>query len=310
MELHVVFGTGAAGAATARALVGMGKQVRVVNRSGKSNELLPSNVEVVAADASDVESTRSAAEGASVIYQCLNAPYHLWKEVFPVLQNGVLQAANDTGAKLVTLENVYMYGDTNGTPMTEDLPYAARTEKGQVRAAMSRQLTEAHERGDVQVVIGRASDYYGPAVVSSMGERTFAPLVKGKPAEVAGDPDLPHTYAYSDDVGYGLAILGTHDNAIGEIWHLPSAPAMTQREMLEIAAKYAGVSLKINSVNRTTLRLVGIFMPGARAMVEMMYEFEKPFVVDSSKFFKAFGEHYTPIEEGIHCTVDWYKDQE
>jgi nucleoside-diphosphate-sugar epimerase len=246
-ELQVVFGTGPAGAAAVRTLFEAGKQVRAINRSGRRNALLPEGVDVAAADVTDPASARRAVEEAAVIYNCLNAPYHRWEEMFPPLQNGILQAARDAEAKLVVLENLYMYGLVDG-PMTEDLPYKAHTRKGKLRARLSRELSEGHERGDIQVAIGRASDFYGPGVVeSALGERTFAPLVSGKPAEALGNPDHPHSYAYIDDVGRGLAALGQRSEAFGEIWHLPHAPAISTREMLKIAFEHLNSTLYIQA---------------------------------------------------------------
>lgn len=308
-DLHVVFGTGPAGIATATALIGMGARVRAVNRSGRRPPRLPDAVEVAAADASAPASAREAAAGASVVYNCLNAPYHRWPELFPGLQNGVLSAAKDLHARLVVLENVYMYGQVDG-PMTEGLPHRAHTRKGRLRAWMSEQLRAAHERGDVEVAIGRASDFYGPGVVdSAFGERTLGPLFKGKPAEVLGNPDTPHTYSYIEDVGRGLATLGARPEAFGQVWHLPNAPAISTRQMIAIAAEYLGVQPRLNIVPPLILRLAGIFIPAARESVEMLYEFRRPFVVDSSKFERAFGGGYTPIAEGLPCTLDWYRSR-
>jgi nucleoside-diphosphate-sugar epimerase len=306
-DLHVIFGTGPAGAATARALAAMGEQVRVVNRSGRANGLLPKVAEIVAADATDGDQARQAAQGATVVYHCLNAPYHRWLELFPDLQAGVLAAAKGAGARLVALENVYMYGQVEGS-MAEDLPYRAHTRKGRLRAELSRRLSEAHEAGQVAVAIGRASDFYGPAVESALGERTFGPLVEGGAAELFGDPDTRHSYTYIDDVGRGLAVLGTHDEAFGEIWHLPNAPAWTTRQMVERAFELAGLPSRTRTMGGLMMRVGGLFVPEAREMVEMMYEFEAPFVVDSSKFQRVFGEGYTPVEDGLRDTVAWYQD--
>lgn len=305
-ELHVIFGTGPAGAATARALVGMGRRVRAVNRSGASNGLLPAEIEVVAADVTDVRQAQRAAQGASVVYHCLNAPYHRWLEMFPGLQAGVLAAAESNGARLVALENVYMYGQVDG-PITEEMPYKTHTHKGRLRAELSRQLSQAHEAGRVEVAIGRASDFYGPAVESALGERTFGALVAGKPAEMVGNPDMPHSYTFIDDVGRGLATLGTHPQSFGQIWHLPNAPAQTSREMVEQAFEIAELPIKTLTMGGLMTRIIGLFIPEVREVVEMMYEFNAPFIVDSSKFQNAFGGGYTPIEEGIQKTLAWYQ---
>jgi nucleoside-diphosphate-sugar epimerase len=306
-ENHVVFGTGPAGVATARALATMGKQVRVVNRSGARNGRLPADIEVVAADVTDVSQAKRAAEGAAIVYHCLNAPYHRWPELFPGLQAGVLAAAESAGARLVALENVYMYGQVDGS-MTEDLPYKAHTRKGRLRAQLSQQLSEAHESGRIEVAIGRASDFYGPEVESSLGERTFVPLVAGKPAEMVGNPDMPHSYTYIDDVGRGLATLGTKAQAFGQIWHLPTAPALSTRKIVEKAFEMTGLPVKTRTMGRLMMRIGGLFVPEAREVLEMMYEFEAPFIVDSSKFQAAFGGSYTSIEKGLQETLAWYQN--
>src|SRR5215212_4635665 len=205
-DLHVVYGTGAVGMAVMDTLVQNGRRVRMVNRSGRAS--VPEAVEVIGGDASDPTFTRGASEGASVVYFALNPPYDKWPELFPGLQAGVLEGAASTGAKLVAVENLYMYGPTGGRPLTEDLPYAANTRKGAVRAGMSRELMESDASGKVRVAIGRASDFFGPRVLASAaGEQVFGRAVEGKSAQVADDPDQPHTYTYAPDIGKGLVVL-------------------------------------------------------------------------------------------------------
>jgi nucleoside-diphosphate-sugar epimerase len=157
---HVVFGTGAIGLATFDALRRRGESVRLVNRSGHAR--VPDDVEVVGGDARDPLFTVAAARGAAVVYQTLSPPYPQWTAQFPALQAGVLAAAEATGARLVSMENVYMYGRPNGQPLTEDRAHDAHTKKGQLRGRMSRELLAAHDAGRVQVAVGRASDYFGP----------------------------------------------------------------------------------------------------------------------------------------------------
>ena len=190
-ELHVVFGTGPAGSWTARALAEKGLPVRVINRSGKRPEFVPNEVEVVAvADASDPKQAIEGARGASVVYQALNPPYHLWHELFPGLQAGAVAAAQAAGARYVSLENLYMYGHVEGE-ISERSPIAPVARKGELRARMAAELQELHRRGELEVAQTRASDYYGPGVTASaLGDRTFEPLLAGKSAELAGSADV------------------------------------------------------------------------------------------------------------------------
>jgi nucleoside-diphosphate-sugar epimerase len=309
VELHVVFGTGAVGMAVIEELAQRGsRRVRVVNRSGRAR--VPHGVEVVGGDATDEAFTREASEGASVIYFALNPPYNKWPELFPGLQAGVLAGAAAAGAKLIAMENLYMYGPTDGRPITEDLPYAANTRKGRVRARMSEELMEAHKSGRVRVAIGRASDSFGPRVITSAaGEQVFGRAVEGKSAQVAGDPDQPHTYTYVPDIGKGLVILGEREEALGQAWHLPSPESLTTRQFVGMIFEEVGKPARVQAAPKILLRALGLFNPGIRETIEMLYEFEEPFVVDSSRFEREFGEQATPLREAIQRTVRWYRQE-
>ena len=185
-RLHVVFGTGQVGRALATRLAKQGIAVRAVSRH--QPPALDEGVEWRPADVTDPEAAADAAKGASVIYQCLNAPYPQWPELFPPLQRGVLTAAEHSGALLVSLENLYGYGPAGGRPMTEDLPLAATTVKGATRAAMTGELLAAAKAGQAWITIARASDFFGPRVTegSTLGERVFGHALDGRRADFLG----------------------------------------------------------------------------------------------------------------------------
>jgi nucleoside-diphosphate-sugar epimerase len=305
-ELHVVFGTGPVGSAVAAELALRDRRVRVVNRSGRFSG--PADIEVVRGDAGDPAFARSAAAGGAVVYQTLNPGYQNWPERFPPLQAAVLAAAEAAGARLVAMENLYMYGPTGGRPLTEDLPYVAETRKGRTRAQMADDLLAAHRQGRVAVAIGRASDFFGPGVLdSAVGERTFYPALAGKPVQVIGDPDVPHTYTYVADIGRALVILGERAEALGRAWHLPSPPTVTTREFLELVFRAAGQRPRVQRVPKLVLRAVGLANADVRELVEMTYEFEEPFVVDHSDFARAFGDQATPLAQATSTTVEWFR---
>lgn len=305
-ELHVIFGTGPVGLAIMDELLAKGKRVRMVNLRGQTS--LPEDVELMSGNAIEADFSTRACEGASVVYQALNAPYTQWSRLFPPLQQGVIQGAAAAGAKLVTLENVYMYGKPGGQPLTEGTPYNAHTRKGGVRLAMTEELMQAHRDGKVRVAIGRASDFFGPRVlVSGMGERVFPPALEGKAAQVLGNPDMPHTYTYMPDIGKALVILGERDEALGQAWHLPNPQAVTTRRFVEMIFDEIGTEPKIQAPPKLILRVIALFNADLRESMEMLYQFEEPFVVDSSKFEAAFGMTATPLEEAIAATVAWYR---
>ena len=303
---HVVFGTGPIGSALVSHLEGRGEHVVAINRSGRP--IPGSNARVVAGDAADREFAASVTNDAEVIYQCLNPPYTKWPELFPPLQDSVLHAATSAGAKLVSLGNLYLYGPTHRAPIKETLPYAATGSKGRVRAEMDSQLLASHEAGDARVTIGRASDYFGPGgLVSHMGERVFYPALAGKKAQVMSDPDQPHTFSYIPDIAAGLATLGRSDAADGRAWHLPNDTTLTTRQVIEKVFEAAGTEPGIAVMPRFMVSLIGLFNGPLREIKEVLFEFEEPFIVDSSEFESTFGQTATPLEEAVPATVDWFR---
>lgn len=307
-ELHVVFGTGPVGQAVAHELVKRGKPVKLVNRSGRRPDDVPENVTIAAGDLFDMHVAKKLAQDASHVYQCTNPPYDQWPELFPMLQTNTLEAAASAGAKYIVMENVYLYGETNGRPITEDLPYNAQTKKGRVRAQMALDVLAAHQSGKVRAAIARASDFYGPGVeASAAGDRMFGFALEGKAASVVGNLDAKHSYTFIADIGQALAILGERDEALGQAWHVPNAPVTTTREFINLIFEALDKPPKMSAMGKMMLRIGGLFVPAAREIIEMMYEFEQDFVVDGSKFTNTFGVQATPYREGVRQTVAWYK---
>jgi nucleoside-diphosphate-sugar epimerase len=305
-RLHVVYGAGQVGRALASHLAGLGLDVRTV--SLRRPQTLGDGIDWRSADVTDPEAATDCAKGAAVVYQCLNAPYTQWPEQFPPLQRGVLTAAERTGALLVTLENVYGYGPTGGRPMTEDLPLAATTVKGRTRAAMTRELLAAADAGLVRIAIGRASDFFGVGVTeSTLGERVFARALAGKRADFIGNPELPHTYSYVPDIAAGLATLGTDARAIGGVWHLPGPETVTTRGLVDIVAAQIGYPVEIRAVPQLLLRALGLVNPVMRGLAEMTYEFDAPFVLDTTRYESMFGSGGTPLATAIATTIAWYR---
>jgi nucleoside-diphosphate-sugar epimerase len=308
-DLHVVFGSGPIGLATVDELAARELPVRVVNRSGRAP--VASGVEVVAADAADAEAATAAAAGAAVVYQCLNPAYHRWAQEFPALQAGVVAAARTAGARYVSFENVYMYGDTGGAPMSEDTPTRPHTRKGKVRLAMADDLRSLYEAGELDVVTARASDYFGPGALeqSPLGELVIGKALAGKPAQVVGDPSQPHSYTYIPDAGRTMAELGTRSDVGGEIFHVPNAPARSTQEIIDLIGQQLGAPVKVQVAPKLLLRAMGLFNPSVREVIEMLYEFEQPFIVESSKAEHRLGLEPTPLDDSLAATIAWFRSR-
>jgi nucleoside-diphosphate-sugar epimerase len=290
-------------------LVKRGESVRMVNRAGKMDEI-PAGVEVIASDLYDPANVRQVTRGATVVYHAAQPGYNQWPEKFPLLQKSILDGLTGSDTKLVIVENLYMYGETDGKPMTEDTPYRAHTRKGRTRAAISTAAFEAHKEGRARVTAARGGNYFGPwGIDSTMGARAFFPLLRGKPSQLIGRTDLPHTHTYLRDFGTALVILGEREEADGQSWHVPNdMPELTQGELVRMFAEEAGVEPKISRMGKPMMAIGGLFIPEAKETVEMMYEFDQSFIVDSSRLEKTFGMKATPMREAIRETVYWYKN--
>jgi len=307
-ELHVVLGaSGGTGSALVEELLRRGRRVRAVSGGGGA----PEGAEGMKADVSTPEGARTAAEGASVVYYAAQPPYTRWPEEFPPMTDAVIEGAETAGAKLVFADNLYMYGPDTSQPMTEESPQRATGRKGRTRILMAQRLLEAHRSGRVRVAIGRSSDYYGPRGTASIaGDQVFGPALEGKKVRWPGSLDVPHTLSYLSDMARALVTLGEREEADGEVWHLPAAEPLAGRRFLEMVFEEAGKPAKVGVISMTMVRVAGVFSPFIREFGETLYQFEKPFISDASKFQRAFGPFEPTVhEEAIARTVAWYGEE-
>ena len=255
---HVVIGaSGGIGNAVTRLLASKGEVVRAVNRSGKID--VPEGVEVAAADATDPTSTRKACEGASVVYNCVHPTPGEEYERFVTMAANIIDGAESAGAKLILAASVYPYGKVD-KPMTEDMPDRPVEPTGKLHAKGVQMAMEAHEKGRVRVSVGRSSNYYGPnAGRSYAGDLIFHNALLGESALVIGNVDTPHTYTYVDDFATGLVTLGSREEALGEIWHVPCAETITTRQFIEMVYKEAGEEPKIRDGTRIPLTFMSLY---------------------------------------------------
>ncbi|NEC67571.1 NAD-dependent epimerase/dehydratase family protein [Streptomyces sp. SID9727] len=303
-DLHAVLGAGPAGTALAAELARRGHRVRLVDRSGGGDA--PGGVQRFAADVSTAEGARAALDGAAVAYHCLNVGYHLQVEVMPRIQRSVLAAAEAAGARLVVLDTLYPYGETHGAVMTEDTPWNATSRKGRMRAELDTRYLAAHDEGRLRVVLGRSADFVGPGVLNStLGGAVFPAALTGGEVPVLGDIDLPHSYTYIGDVAAGLATLGENPDGDGRVWHLPTAPALTSRQIMDLVGERVGRPLNLTVV--TEPRPFGPFDEVFMAeYAEMFYQHTEAQILDSRAIEKAYGLVPNPMPATIDATLAWY----
>jgi len=223
----------------------------------------------------------------------------------------VIEAAAGTGAKLVFADNLYMYGPGSPQPMTEETPNKATGKKGRTRVLMAEKLLEAHRSGKLRVTLGRASDYYGPGGTGTIaGATVFGAALEGKTVRWPGSLDTPHQFNYLEDVARALVTLGERNEADGEVWHLPAAEPITGRRFMDLVSAEVGKPAKVSVTSKGMLRVIGLFSPFVRELVETAYQFERPFFADASKFERTFGPFEpTPHEEAVARTVAWFRER-
>ena len=308
MTRHVIVGAGPVGTTTAHLLAEEGHHVVLVSRRGRGPR--HEGIELVAADATDSEQLGRTTAGTAAIYNCANPPYHRWATDWPPLAASLLGAAETSGAVLVTAGNLYGYGPLDH-PMHEDDPLAATGVKGRVRAQMWRDALAAHETGRARVTEARASDFFGPLVTDAhLGERVVPRVLTGRTVTVLGNLDVPHSWTYVPDLARTLVTLATDERAWGRPWHVPSNAPLTSRQVVAALSRAAGRQpVSVKTVPGVVIAAVGLVNAPLRAMREVSYQFERPFVLDSSAATATFALTPTSYDEAFGATVAWYRDQ-
>jgi nucleoside-diphosphate-sugar epimerase len=302
-DRHVIIGAGPVGQAVATVLVERGADVVLASRSGQGPEL--AGARRVAVDAADAEALSRLAEGAQVLYNCVNPPrYDAWAELWPPVAAALLAAAERTGAVLAVTGNLYPYGPLD-RPMVEGMPDAAPGKKAQIRARMTAEALAAHRAGRIRTVEVRGSDYVG----APLGDHAHVPRVvpaalEGKAVRVIGDAHQPHTWTDVHDMGRALVATAGTESALGRVWHAPSNPPRTQAEAVnDVLASVGRPSVTLKAYPRWVVRGFGLLNSQMRELQETEYQFTRPYVMDSSAITAELGLAPTPWDEVCRRTA-------
>ncbi|MEU6587264.1 NAD-dependent epimerase/dehydratase family protein [Nocardia sp. NPDC046763] len=300
MSLHVVAGAGSTGSRTALVLAEAGERVRLISRRGLGPE--HPLIERVVGDTTDIDGLTALTAGARTLINTTWPAYDRWPTDFPPIAAAVLAAAERTGANYVSLSNTYGYGHVDG-PMTEDLPMSPVAVKGAVRARIWLDALAAHEAGRVRVAEVRASDYLGRDAGSVFNFLVTRTVIAGEPATYPGDPDVPKSWTYVDDVALTLAAVARDDRSWGRAWHVPST-IMSLRDVVERLAKLTdSPAPQLISMSKTDLAWAGAADPIMAELIEMFYSLEHPDVLDSALTQRTFGLSPTSIDTVLADTA-------
>ena len=306
LNQHVVLGSGVVGSTLAKLLAESGNQVIIASRSGKGPE--HKNIVCAKANALSFIDLYSLSNNPKVIYNCVNPPYNKWKTEWPPISNSLNKYAEKTGAVLVTCSNLYGYGPHDGV-LTEELPLNAKWTNGRVRADMWLAAKALHDAKKIRATEVRGSDYICASDQSRMGDRVVPNVIKGKKIQLLGAIDQLHTWTDPEDVAQLMIVVGQDERAWGKPWHVPSNEPKTQLQVVQDISSALGVAApSVSSVPLAMQKLIGIFNPVIKELLNSNYQFDKPFLMNDTKTRNTFGLNPKKWEKVIGDLISAYRN--
>lgn len=307
-KIALIGAAGAIGQTIADALDEKGQPYRVVGRNPEALEAVFGGsplTEITTWDPEDDSSVREAVRGSDTLIYLVGVPYHRF-ELHPILIRTTVDAAiAENVERIVLIGTVYPYGKPQSTPVKEDHPRNPNTFKGRMRKEQEDILLEADATGKIHGTVLRLPDFYGPGVERSFLDSLFQAAAHGSTANLIGPIDKPHEFVFVPDVGPVVLALAEHPDAYGRWWHLAGAGAPTQRDLAERVFQMAGSKPRIRVAGKTMLRIMGMFNPLLRELVEMNYLFANPLILDDSALHALLGEiRKTPYDEGLRLCLE------
>mgnify|MGYP002628767735 CR=1 FL=1 len=304
--MQTILGSGGTiGNELAKALKEFTRDIRLVSRHPK--KINETDI-LMSADLLNIDDVFKAVEGSDVVYVTVGFEYNakVWAKSWPLLMTNVIEACKKYKCKLVFFDNIYMYDPNYLNFMTEETPINPSSKKGMIRTQIAQMILDEIKTGDLTALIARSADFYGPSIknTSMLTETVFTPLSKGKKANWMSALTYKHSFTYTPDAGKATALLGNTDDAYSQVWHLPTAAnPLTGQEWIETIAKELGVATKVQVANKFMVRILGLFMPIMRELVEMMYQYDRDYIFDSSKYEKRFNINPTSYADGIKAII-------
>ncbi len=310
-KIGLLGATGAIGRSVAAALTAQGTPFRVIGRGEAGlKKVYGGNplAECVAWNPDDPASIRRAFSGVSTLVYLLGVPYHQFR-LHPALMKKVIAAAVDAGvARILLIGTLYVFGRPRTKRITEDHPRKPNTFKGRMRKAQEDLLMKADAAGKIRASVLRLPDFYGPDVEGSLVRDLFLAAASGRRANLIAPLDTPHEFVFVPDVGPVVAKMLQTDGAFGHRWNLGGAGAISQRELAKMA--FGDKPLKLRAAGKMTLRLLGLFNPLMRELVEMNYLMTDPLIVDDTALAKLLGPlEKTSYRDGVARSMEWARSR-
>ena len=308
MKIALLGATGAVGDSIASELRRRGESYRAVGRDRASLDRAFGSdplAEISAWNPAEPSSAGAALHGVDAAVYLVGVPYNHF-ELHPVVMHQTIDAAVAEGVQQVLLVGtVYPYGRAQTTPVREDHPREPRTFKGKMRKQQEDLLLEADAAGKIRGTVLRLPDFYGPRLKNSFLDSVFTAAASGGTANLIAPIDRPHQFVYVPDVGPTVLDLLRHPETHGRWWHLAGDGTASIREIVAMVGEMAGKPIKTRVVGTTMLRLIGLFQPIMRELVEMNYLLTDPLILDDSALSALLGGvKKTPLREGLQRSLD------
>ena len=304
MKQTILGAGGAIGIELAKSLSTYTSDIRLVSRNPQ--KVNPSD-NLFKADLSNREEVFEAVKGSSIVYLVVGFDYHtkLWQQRWPPLIKNVVDACIENNAKLVFFDNVYAIGGDHVNHITENSPISPSSKKGEVRATVDKIILESIEKKQLNAIIARSADFFGPVKQNSLTMNLiYDNLIKGKKAQWFCNAKVIHSTSYAPDLGKGTAMLGNSPEAYNQIWNLPTDQQKTTgEEWINLFAKEMQTSNKYQVLPGWGIKALGLFVPVLKEMYEMRYQYDRDYFFDSAKFNKHFNFIPTKNEEAVKQTV-------
>jgi len=306
-KIALVGASGVMGQSIASALRSKGWTYRVIGRREATlRDTFGADplAEIVTWDPNLPASVLAAAKGVETLIYMVGVNY--WQfELHPELMRKTIAGAVAAGVKnIILIGTVYPYSMAKVNPVREDHPREPHTFKGRMRKAQEDLLMQAHDDGLINATVLRLPDFYGPGVAASLLHRAAHAAANGGTADMVGPIDRPHEFVFVPDVGPVIARLVETPAAFGKIWNLAGAGVTTQRELVSEMERQTGNRLKLRVASKLMLRLMGVFDPFMRELVEMNYLMTDPLIMDDTALQQLIGPiGKTSYAEGIRQTL-------
>ncbi len=299
--MQTILGSGGAiGSLLAKDLLKYTDKVRLVARNPQK---VNDSDELFKADLTNAGEVLKSVEGSDVVYLCVGLPYQLkvWQQQWPAVMQNTIDACIQHKAKLVFIDNVYMYSKDAIPHMTEESPLDPPSQKGKIRLQIAQMLMDEVAKGTLTALIARSADFYGPDVKTSVLKiSVFDNFKKGKKAMWLSDATQIHSFTYTPDIAKAAALLGNTADAYGQVWHLPTSnEKLTGVDFIKLIAAEMKVKPAYSTLSKFMLSLLGLFMPMLRELKEMQYQNDQNYFFDSNKFQQRFGIKPISYADGI-----------